>query len=72
MWVNDRVQNVLTSLGNYPERSSTNHNAAIPEFRKAAHPFGLKLQAIDFFHTSSKPEGHRVPNLVDAIGWRFE
>jgi len=57
MWVNDRVQNVLTSLVYYQERLSINHNAAILKFRKAAHPFGLKLQAIDFFTPPLNPRG---------------
>jgi hypothetical protein len=54
MWLNERVQNVLTSLAYYPERLGTNYNAAILKFRRAAHPFGLKLKGGDFFTASKR------------------
>jgi len=55
MRVNDRVQDRLTSLVYYPERLSIDYDVAILKLRKAAHPFGLKHKATDFFTPSQSP-----------------
>jgi hypothetical protein len=50
MRLNDRALNALTSLADCPGRVGMNYNAAILKFRKAAHPFGLKVQETVFSH----------------------